>query len=92
MVNVSYGEHFGPSGAEMTQNSVYSSFLAKNCLFGPKGCLNCENCHHKEDLPLDKICIDSSHLNLRGSARYLSTGLLNVSVGIVHKITNCNGK
>ena len=92
MVNVSYGEHFGPSGAEMTQNSVYSSFLAKNRLFGPKGCLNRENCHHKEDLPLDKICFDSSHLNLRGSARYLSTGLLKVSVGIVHKLTNYNGK
>ena len=92
MVNVSYGEHFGHSGAKMTKNSVYSCFLAKNRLFGPKGCLNRENCHHKEDLPLEKICFDSSHLNLRGSARDLSTGLLNVSVGIVHKLTNCNGK
>ena len=92
MVNVPYGDHFCPRGAKMTENSVFSCFLAKNRLFGPKGCLNRENCHHKEDLPLVKLCFDSSHQDLRGSARYLSTGLGNVSTGVVHKLTNCNGK
>ena len=92
MVNVSYGGHFCDSGPKITKNSVYSCFLAKNHLFGPKYCLNCENCNHKEDLPLDASCFDSSHRDLRGSPQYLSTGLRNVSKGIVHKLTICNGK
>ncbi len=91
MVIVPYGDHLSPRGAKITENSVFLCFFAKNRLFGPKDCLNRENCHHKVYLPLDKICIDSSHLNLRGSARYLSTGLLNVSTGIVHKLTKSNG-
>ena len=90
MDNIPYGDHLCPRGAKMTENSVFSCFLAKNRLFGPKGCLDRENCHHKEDLPLESLCFDSFHLNLRGSARYLSTGL-KVSRGIVHKLTKSHG-
>ena len=53
VVNFPYGDHLYPRGAKMTENSVFSCFLAKNRLFGPKGCLDRENCHHKEDLPLE---------------------------------------
>ena len=92
MVFVPYGDHLCPCGAKMTENSVFSCFLAKNRLFGPKGCLNRENCHHKEDLPLVLLYFDPLIVPISGSARYLSTGFMNLSAGVVHKLTNYNGK
>ena len=91
MVNFPYGDHFGSQGAKMTENSVFSCFQDKNRLFGPKGCLNRENCLLKEDLPLKGSCFESSHQKLRGPERHLSTQLWNLAGNIVHKLTKSNG-